>query len=126
MTDTRGSWGKATVFPKQNQEPITFTQQMFFIMNLINHMKQPPNFWFPGKPEPQIKQFSLNSQPVLFIKKTHIYFKLEISYLFGNIKFQRDSKWWKAGLSMKNKISLLLSFMTLNKNSLVASYTCCK
>ena len=40
------------LFPKQNQEPITFAQQMFFIMNLINHMKQPPNFWFPGKPEP--------------------------------------------------------------------------
>ena len=28
-------------------------------------------------------------------------------------KFQRNSKRWKEGLSMKNKISLLLSFMTL-------------
>ena len=59
---------------------------------------------------------------MIFIKNTHIYFKLEVSYMFGNIKLQRNYKSWMAGLSMKNKISLFSSFNDVR----IPRYTYCK
>ena len=52
---------------------------------------------------------------MIFIKKTS-YCKMEVSFL--GIKPRRNSKWWKAGLSLKNKISMFLSFMILIKRIL--------
>ena len=62
---------------------------------------------------------------MVFIKKTHIYFKLEISYLLGNIKFQRNSTNDGRQGTQHEKQSLIV-FEFHNSNNKIPGYTCCK